>query len=327
LLVLAGIVGCGGSSQAGKSSIIVTIPRGATVATAVDSLVARGVVTHPGWFSVYARLRGLGSSLKSGVYEFHTDERWSEVVSVLSLGRGTLLRFTVAEGLQLAEVAEAARAQLGVSRDSFLAAGTDPAVLQSLGILGKAATAEGYLYPTTYMVRVHISARELVRSMVDQFLADWRPEWQARLDTLGMSRHQLVTLASIIQAEVRYAPDRDYVSAVYHNRLRRGMLLQADPTVVYAYGRRLHRVWEKNLLVRSPYNTYLHPGLPPGPIGQPDTASLRAALYPASTPYIYFVAQPDGKHIFSATYAEHLAAIQQVKRLKIEARQHQMSPR
>jgi len=133
---------------------------------------------------------------------------------------------------------------------------------------------------------------------------------------LHFSRHELVTLASIVEAEVRYDPDRPFVSAVYHNRLKRGMRLEADPTVSYAYGRRLKRVWHKNLAVHSSYNTYLHTGLPPGPIAQPGRASLAAALYPANVPFLYFVAQSDGKHIFSTTYPEHLAAIKRVKEMR-----------
>ena len=177
-----------------------------------------------------------------------------------------------------------------------------------------------YLFPTTYLLPLGIGARELVRVMTHQFTQQWSPEWQARLDSLHFSRHELVTLASIVEAEVRYDPDRPFVSAVYHNRLKRGMRLEADPTVSYAHGRRLRRVWEKNLAVRSLYNTYLHAGLPPGPIGQPGRAGLVAALYPADVPFLFFVAQPDGKHIFSATYAEHLAAIQRVKQLRRAAR-------
>jgi UPF0755 protein len=219
----------------------------------------------------------------------------------------------------LTEIADLARTQLGVSRDSFLAATRDTAILARLG-LPRGATVEGFLYPTTYTVRVHVGPRELVRLMTDQFLMFWQPEWTARLDTLRLSRPQAVTLASIVQAEIRYKPDREYVAAVYHNRLRRGMRLEADPTVIYAYGRRLKRVYEKNLRIRSPYNTYLHEGLPPGPISQPDSASLRSALYPAPVPFLYFVAQPDGKHIFSVTYADHLAAIRAVRRMRTAAR-------
>jgi UPF0755 protein len=167
---------------------------------------------------------------------------------------------------------------------------------------------------------MHATARDLVRIMTREFVAEWQPAWDARLDTLHLTRHQLVTLASIIEAEVRYDPDRAYVSAVYHNRLTRGMKLEADPTVIYAYGRRLKRVWDKNLRVASPYNTYLHAGLPPGPIVEPGRASLTAALYPAAVPFLYFVAQPDGKHIFSVTMAEHEAAIRAAKQQRTAAR-------
>src|SRR5213076_1535375 len=162
--------------------------------------------------------------------------------------------------LRLAEVADLSRAQLKIPRDSFLAAAEDSSLLVSVGVPAEAPSAEGYLFPTTYLLPLGIGARELVRVMTHQFTQQWSPEWQARLDSLHFSRHELVTLASIVEAEVRYDPDRPFVSAVYHNRLKRGMRLEADPTVSYAYGRRLRRVWEKNLAVRSPYNTYLQAG-------------------------------------------------------------------
>jgi UPF0755 protein len=298
----------------------VTIPPGATLDAAVDSLAANHVIDHPATFRLYARLRGLTRSLKSGVYLLQQDESWSDVVAALERGRGVEQRFTVREGLRLAEVATLAREQLRIPRDSFLNAAEDSSLLVSAGLPAEAPSAEGYLFPTTYLLPLRIGARELVRVMTHQFSQQWSPEWQGRLDSLHFSQHDLVTLASIVEAEVRYDPDRPFVSAVYHNRLKRGMRLEADPTVSYAYGRRLKRVWEKNLAVRSPYNTYLHTGLPPGPIGQPGRAGLVAALYPADVPFLYFVAQPDGKHIFSATYAEHLAAIQRVKQLRRAAR-------
>ena len=297
-----------------------TIPAGASLDAAVDSLAATHVINHPGSFRLYARLRGLAGSLKSGVYLLHQDESWSDVVAALERGRGVEQRFIVREGLRLAEVADLARAQLKIPRDSFLAAAEDSTLLTNVGLPVEAPSAEGYLFPTTYLLPLRIGARELVRVMIHQFTQQWSPEWQARLDSLHFSRHELVTLASIIESEVRYDPDRPFISAVYQNRLKRGMRLEADPTVSYAYGRRLKRVWEKNLAVRSAYNTYLHAGLPPGPISQPGRASLAAALYPADVPFLYFVAQTDGKHIFSATYAEHLAAIQRVKQLRRAAR-------
>ncbi|MGH7538491.1 MAG: endolytic transglycosylase MltG, partial [Gemmatimonadales bacterium] len=196
-----------------------TIPRGATLSDAVDSLASRGLVRARASFAVYARLRGLASALKSGVYALPRDAGWGEIVRTLKRGRGTMVRFTVREGLMLTEIADLAARQLGVPRDSFRAAAEDPLLLRDLGLSAYASSAEGYLYPTTYTMRLNPTGRELVRLMTDQFRALWSRAWQARLDTLRMSRHELVTLASIIQSEVRYAPDRDYVSAVYHNRL------------------------------------------------------------------------------------------------------------
>ena len=299
--------------QSVSEQVMVIIPRGATYYQALDSLEAHGLITSRDWFSLYARLRGLPSNLKSGVYAFPRDAGWSEVVSTLKTGRGLEVRFTVTEGMMGFEVAERARSWLGVPRDSFKVAMRDTSLERELGIKPSPAGVDGYMYPTTYVVPMRMRARDLVKVMTHEFIARWQPEWDARLGELHMTRHEIVTLASIIEAEVRYRPDRPYVSAVYHNRLKRGMALQADPTIIYAYGRRLHRVWERQLQIKSPYNTYLNPGLPPGPITQPSDSSIIAALYPAPIGYLYFVAQPDGKHIFSASYADHLAAIRRVR--------------
>jgi len=316
-ILLASLLACGSSDG---PRVTVTIPAGATLESAIDSLAANHVIGRPGLFRWYAKATGLGGSLKSGVYLLRQNESWSDVVGALERGRGVEQRFTVREGLRLTEVAQLAQAALGIPRDSFVDAAEDPELLGGLSVPEGTSSAEGYLFPTTYLLPQRVGARELVKVMTHQFIAQWSPEWQARLDSLGMSRHQLVTLASIVESEVRYDPDRPFIAAVYHNRLKRGMRLEADPTVSYAYGRRLRRVWEKNLAVRSVYNTYLHAGLPPGPISQPGRASLAAALYPAEVPFLFFVAQPDGKHIFSTTFAEHEAAIQRVKQLKRAAR-------
>jgi len=310
LLVLA-VAACGGGAQGPQ--VTVTIPRGATFGQAVDTLAEHGVIDHAGWFRLYARVRGLPAGLKSGIYTFHVDDSWSDVVTALKAGRGDEVRFTVLEGMMAFEIAERARVWLRIPRDSFFAAVRDTALQRELGIRVNPAGVEGYMYPTTYTVPVGIKARDLVRVMTHEFIERWPPEWDARLAQLGMTRHEVVTLASIIESEVRYRPDRPYVSAVYHNRLKRHMALQADPTINYAYGRRLRRVWERNLQIRSPYNTYLHPGLPPGPISQPSDSSLYAALDPAPVGFLYFVAQPDGKHVFSETYADHLAAIRRAR--------------
>jgi UPF0755 protein len=318
-ILLAFVVACSAPPPP-PPRVTVTIPPGATLDAAIDSLSAHDVIRNPARFRWYARLRGLGSSLKTGVYLLPQDAPWSDVVATLKRGHGVEVRWTVREGLMLSEVAELAAEQLGIRRDSMIAAAADPALRRELGLPETATSVEGYLFPTTYVVGVHITARELVRVMTREFLAQWQPDWTPRLATERMTRHQVVTLASIVEAEVRYDPDRPYVSAVYRNRLARGMKLEADPTVIYAHGRRLKRVWEKNLAIRSRYNTYLYPGLPPGPICQPGRASMAAVLDPAPIPFLFFVAQPDGKHIFSVTYADHQAAIRAVKRMRTESR-------
>ena len=327
--LVAGVTaaGCGvGPSRCGVPGeppcATVTIPRGATLDAAIESLAAHKVIESASLFRPYARSRGLQAALKSGVYALPEGAGWRHIVDALSSGRGAEARFTVREGLTAAEVAEVAQRQLRIPKDSFLAGLSDPLALENLDLHPTTpldSTVEGYLFPTTYVVPVSLGARELIRLMTKEFDEQWRPEWTRRLDTLKLTRHQVVTLASIVEAEVRYPPDREYVAAVYLNRLRRRMPLQADPTVLYAHGRRLPRVWERHLRINSPYNTYLHPGLPPGPIGQPGRASLEAALYPKQVAYLYFVAQPDGKHVFSETYAQHLAAIRAIRRPRTPA--------
>jgi UPF0755 protein len=211
----------------------------------------------------------------------------------------------------LREVADLVEQRLGIPADSFLAAAADSTLLRRAGVTGR--NLEGYLYPSTYYVPVGAGARDVVRQMLAQFEAAWQPTWEVRLESLGLTRHELVTLASIIEGEVRRDEDRPYVASVYHNRLRRGMRLQADPTVIYALGRR-RRLFERDYQRPSPYNTYLIDGLPPGPIGQPSAASIEAALYPARTDFLYLVARPDGRHIFSRTLAEHRRAVREIRR-------------
>src|SRR5256884_338890 len=282
-ILLVGALSACGSSDGPR--VTVTVPPGATLEAAIDSLAASRVIDHPGVFQWYARVRGLAGSLKSGVYLLRQDEAWSDVVGALERGRGVEQRFTVREGLRLGEIADLAQRGLRIPRDSFLDAAQDSALLAQLGLPEQAASVEGYLFPTTYLLPLHIGARELVKVMTHQFIEQWSPEWQPRLDSLHFTRHQLVTLASIIESEVRYDPDRPFISAVYQNRLKRGMRLEADPTVSYAYGRRVKRVWEKNLAVRASYNTYLHAGLPPGPISQPVRAPRAAGRRPACFPW------------------------------------------
>lgn len=309
--LLAALLSLAGCNPQPQGTVRITIPQGATAKAVAETLETRGVIGSAELLRFYLRTLGRQRAIRAGTYDFPYPASVRRAVEILLYGREVEVRFAVPEGLMLSELAALVESQLGIPRDSFFAAASDPVTLAEFGI--PAVTAEGYLYPSTYFLPLETDARELVRRMLSEFEARWRPEWDQRREALGLSRHQVATLASIIEGEVRYAPDRPWVSSVYHNRLRRGMRLQADPTVIYALGHR-RRLYQKDYQFPSPYNTYLIDGLPPGPIGQPSAASIEAALYPAKSDFLYFVARSDGKHVFSRTLREHLEAVAAVRR-------------
>jgi UPF0755 protein len=175
---------------------------------------------------------------------------------------------------------------------------------------------EGYLFPDTYRFAPGVDLESIVRVMVDRYRAVWTNPWRARADSIGLSEREVTTLASIVQAEARHEREMPMISGVYHNRLRNGYLLQADPTVQYALKERRSRLLYADIdsVADHPYNTYEQPGLPPGPIGAPGEAALEAALYPADVDYLYFVARPDGTHIFTRDLDEHNQARVQARR-------------
>jgi UPF0755 protein len=303
---------CSSSAQSAR----VILPPGASFSAVTDSLAAHGVIANRRWFKLLARIRGVDRSVHAGVYEFPAGTSQWTVLGMLARGKKAALRFTVPEGLTIQEVAALASERLGIREDSFVAAARDARAASD--ILGMDVPSfEGFLRPETYILPADINAWELVRIMAEGFKSEWRPAWDGRLDSIGMNQLELVTLASIVEGEARADDERETIAGVYRNRLRIGMALQADPTVQYAIslkrGKRKSRLFEKDYQFKSPYNTYLNPGLPPGPVNSPSRRSLEAALYPANVRYLYFVARPDGRHVFSRTYSEHLRAIRQIR--------------
>ena len=300
-LAVAGACGGGGASTR------VVIPPGSTLRAAADSLAHKGIIGNATLFRAYAKLRGSDRAIQPGTYVLAQGASWESVLTALREGRGVVASFTIPEGYSLAQAVPVIARALKVPVDSVDAAVRDTALRRRLDI--PTPTIEGYLFPDTYTFPDGTSARVAVRAMVARFEQVWKPAWDARLDTVAMSRHDAVTLASIVEKEARLAPERPVIAAVYLNRLRDGMLLQADPTVQYARGQHTARVLYSDLAIASPYNTYRNKGLPPGPIASPGAASLEAAVFPASVPYKFFVAYPDGHHVFRNTYAEHLVAV------------------
>ena len=296
----------------------VTIPPGSSFGVVTDSLAAHHVIEHPKWFKLLARVRGLDRSVRAGVYQLARGSSEWAVMDALRRGDQLMLRITVPEGLTLSEIAPIAKQALDIPIDSFMAAANDP--VGASAFVEGAMSFEGLLLPETYLVPAGVSARGLVRIMAQQGLTAWDPAWSPRLDSLGMTRLHLLALASIIEGEARVDSERPIISAVYWNRIKKGMPLQADPTVQYAIlmatGSRKNRLLLKDYSFRSPYNTYLNTGLPPGPVNSPGRASIEAALYPAMVPYLFFVAAGDGHHVFTRTYGEHLRAIARIRRAR-----------
>lgn len=303
-----------GACSSPGGSVRVTIPAGATVAVVADSLARAEVIGFPAIFRLYARATKRDRNLKPGTYLLQRDASWNSVLTSLVEGRGIVFAVTIPEGFQIATMGPIVERTLQVPPESLAAAARDSTLRARLGV--PTPTLEGYLFPETYVLPEGATAEGVVRTMVREFERRWKPEWNQRLEELKMSRHEIITLASIIEKEARVANERPVISAVYHNRLRRGMLLQADPTVLYALGRHVDRVLYRHLRIDSPYNTYRYAGLPPGPIASPGSASIEAALYPASVPYLYFVAHPDGHHEFRRTLREHNEAVRQMRALR-----------
>jgi UPF0755 protein len=314
--VLAVTAACSGSNTRNAR---VVIPTGSNFGTAVDSLARAGVVRWPWGFKLYASTRGRDRALKAGTYAFEPGASWNSVLDALTRGKGLVHTVTIPEGFALSSIAPVLGRALSVPPESVLVAATDSALRHKLDI--PTPTLEGYLFPDTYTFADGTPPNEAVQMMVARFEQVWKPEWDTRLQQLAMSRHDIITLASIIEKEARLAEERPVISAVYHNRLKIRMPLQADPTVQYALGRHVDRVLFKDLEIDSRYNTYKYPGLPPGPIASPGAPSIEAALYPASVPYLYFVAHPDGHHEFRQTFTEHTQARAQIRKEKPPSRQ------
>ncbi len=311
LAVLAATLLAGCSTQHDEPARV-TVPSGATLAAAAESLNVAGVVSSPRAFRMYARLRGRDRELRAGTYQIEPGASWDDVLNLLSGGRSLQARITIPEGWQLREIIPYLARTLDTPEDSVAAAASDSAWREQLDV--PTPMLEGYLFPDTYFLAYGTSARDAVRELLRRFEEVWDPAWDERLTELGMTRHQIVTLASIVEKEARVADERSVIAAVYHNRLRIGMPLQADPTVQYALGRHTERVLFRDLEVDSRYNTYRHPGLPPGPIASPGRASIEAALYPADVRYLYFVARPDGRHEFRETFDQHRRARDEIRR-------------
>ena len=282
------------------------IHRGMTVPQIADSLQQRGFIKSRERFIWADKILKWRTMLKAGKYILEPGASNLALYKLFRSGKGVQQLVTLPEGKTVVDYAGILQRALRIDSATVVRLAQDSAFVKQLNV--PANNLEGYLYPNTYSFAWGVSGPEIIRTIVQQFHHQMNDSLRRRAAELNMSVHQIVTLASIIEGEAVVDSERAIIAAVYHNRLRQGILLQADPTIQYMVPGPPRRLLNRDLVMDSPYNTYRYPGLPPGPVNNPGIASIRAALYPASVNYIYFVAAGDGSHIFSRTLEEHLRA-------------------
>jgi UPF0755 protein len=293
----------------GNGSVVrdISFPPGSGIRTLATELKAGGIIRSRWHFILMTRLRGNAHRLMAGDYRFNDGMTPGVVLKKLVAGDVDYLKFSLPEGYSIHQAAELLEQKGYFKSSEFLAKCRDTALLTRLGL--REASVEGYLYPATYNLSRGGSEEQLIGQMVAQFEKKYAELKTGGGVAGGLTRHEVVTLASLIEKEAISSEEKPLISSVFHNRLRIGMPLQSDPTAVYGVRAFAGKVTRADIDRSSPYNTYLIKGLPPGPIGNPGSDALEAALHPAATQYLYFVARQDGTHQFSRTLEEHNRAV------------------
>jgi UPF0755 protein len=279
----------------------------------VDSLVAGGVIRNRALFDFVVRVYRKGKTPIVGKYEFKRGISNAAVYHSLIYGRNIVpINVVLKEGRRLHYYARAFHRTIGIDTSKFLNLATDPPFVHSLGV--DANTLEGYLFPNTYAFNWQTSEEDILKRLVQQTTNVFDDSLKARARELKMTMHEILTLASIIEGEAFLDDERPIISGVYHNRLNKGMRLEADPTIQYIISDGPRRILFRDLEIKSPYNTYMNSGLPPGPICSPRLASILAALYPAHHQYYFFVANGRGGHWFARDFAAHQVNVRKFQR-------------
>ncbi len=292
----------------GSLSRDISFPPGSGIRKLADELKSGGIIRSSWHFVLLTRLRGQAHKLQAGDYRFNDGMTVTQILNKLVAGDVDYRRFSLPEGYSIYQAAELLNQKGYFKKDSFLDKCRDAALLSRLG--GGLQSVEGYLYPATYNLLRGAGEEQLIAQMVDQFEKKYAELTTEGGTPGGMTKHEIVTLASLIEKEAISPEEKPLISSVFHNRLRLGMPLQSDPTAVYGVRAFSGKVTKADIQRPSPYNTYLNPGLPPGPIGNPGSGAIQAALKPSRSDYLYFVARQDGTHQFSRTLEEHNRAVE-----------------
>ena len=296
----------------GKNTRIFDFAEGYSFRKFAGELESSGIISSARLFVIYARIRSADARVKAGSYQFSDGLSPAEILRRMVAGEIFAYRFAVPEGYSMYQIAELMESRGLFKKEAFLKQCVNREIPKDLGIHGKSV--EGYLFPSTYNIPPGMDEEGVIRMMVGQFEKVYGLKFADRVEALGISRSSVVTLASIIEKEAVSPAERPLIASVFRNRINRRMPLQSDPTAVYGVRSFPGKVTKHDIMRRSPYNTYVIKGLPPGPIGNPGSEAIEAVLAPASTNYLYFVAKKDGSHFFSATLEEHNRAVRKYLR-------------
>lgn len=293
----------------------INIPRGVTLSKIGDILKERNIISNKRTFTMAVKSLGHEKNIPAGRYILHNALNNRTIINQLVYGVPSLKRITVLEGWTIDEIANELEAKLKINKKSFLSLCHNKRMIRLFNLEGNSF--EGYLFPDTYSFAEGIDPYLVLTRMVNEFKNNISKSMEVQAQELGLSILEVITLASIIEGEAIYDSERSIISAVYHNRLKKGMKLQADPTIQYIIDDGPRRLLNHDLKIKSNYNTYLYKGLPPGPINNPGKESIIAALYPSVNEFLYFVAKGDGYHTFTKNEKDHNKAkrkFQEVRR-------------
>lgn len=319
---LVGYIFYGPNTFADAERKIFVVSKGQTWQEVVDGLENEGIIRNRGMFELVVKVLRRGTVAVVGRYEFASGISNLDLYNSLRLGRNIVpLSVTLREGKRATAYARLLARSIGIDSARFMSLVNDAEFARSLGV--EANSLEGYLFPETYFFNWQTDEAEVIERLVGQTLKVFNDSLRQRAAELKMTIHEVLTLASIIEGEAFFDDERATISGVYHNRLRKGMRLEADPTIQFIIPDGPRRIYHNDLRIESPYNTYRNYGLPPGPICSPRAASIIAALYPEHHNYYFFVSDGKGGHWFATTYTQHLANVRKFRRERAEQQRNQ----
>ena len=292
----------------------IRIRHGETLPDISMILEKKGLISNKWVFEFFTKMRGYDKSIQAGTFTFKNVRTNNDIIEDLVYGKPDRKKITFLEGWNMRQVASHLEKEMKFNYSEIINLFNDGNFIKKLKL--NANTLEGYLFPETYYFFEGVDKKSVVKRLVKEHQLFWNKQNISKADSLGFSPYEIIIIASIIEGEAIYDSERPTISAVYHNRLKRGMKLQADPTVQYIIKDGPRRLLNKDLRIKSPYNTYMYKGLPPGPINSPGAQSLHAALNPQTNDYLYFVAKGDGYHTFSRNEKEHERAKRAFQRVR-----------